>query len=194
MRSLLSLLLLLLASTCIAVSSSSESFRLASYSPGDAVPISCLNRTLYVYTILYSFCAVLSSTGILWYGMLILSFIRESGEHVTDEHGILQYIPFLTCAETGRPLELKYLSEEPLNCTVKAISDDIFHLWEFYIHNDSPLACRVPARPQSGDRHITGDVGVEAGEWIPFGTILYIYIYMLIHIFLYHANGVLYVQ
>ncbi|KAK6509886.1 hypothetical protein TWF481_004613 [Arthrobotrys musiformis] len=115
-----------------------DSFKPATYAIGDPVPISCLNRTL------------------------------ESGEHVTDEHGILQYVPFLTCAETGRPLELRYLSEDPLNCTVKAISDDTFHLWEFYIHNDSPLSCRVPARPLSGDRHITGDVGVEAGEWIPF--------------------------
>ncbi|EPS40009.1 hypothetical protein H072_6190 [Dactylellina haptotyla CBS 200.50] len=121
-----------------AVSSSSEDFRAATYALGDPVPVSCLNRTL------------------------------ESGEHVTDEHGILQYIPFLTCGETGRALEFKYLSEDPVNCTVKAISDDVFHLWEFYIHNDSPLACRVPARPPNGDRPITGDVGVEAGEWIPF--------------------------
>ncbi|KAK6356659.1 hypothetical protein TWF718_000999 [Orbilia javanica] len=137
--SLLPLLLLLSPSLAVSSSSSSsDNFKLATYSPGDSVPISCLNRTL------------------------------ESGEHVTDEHGILQYIPFLTCAETGRPLELKYLSEDPLNCTVKAISDDTFHLWEFYIHNDSPLSCRVPARPPSGDRHITGDVGVEDGEWIPF--------------------------
>ncbi|KAF3922884.1 hypothetical protein ABW20_dc0100003 [Dactylellina cionopaga] len=125
------------AARCLAVSSSDD-FKVATYSPGDPVPVSCLNRTL------------------------------DSGEHVTDEHGILQYIPFLTCSETGNPLELRYLSEDPVNCTVKAITEDIFHLWEFYIHNDSPLACRVPARPQSGDRHITGDVGVEAGEWIPF--------------------------
>lgn len=87
---------------------------------------------------------------------------------MTDEHGILQYIPFLTCSETGKPLEFRYLSEDPVNCTIKAINEDVFHLWEFYIHNDSPLACRVPARPQTGTQMISGDVGVEAGEWIPF--------------------------
>ncbi|KAF3939065.1 hypothetical protein ABW19_dt0208620 [Dactylella cylindrospora] len=131
-------LLLANINTVLAVSTSSEDLELATYALGDAVPISCLNRTL------------------------------DSGEHVTDEHGLLQYIPFLTCHETGRPLEFIYLSELPISCTIKSISDDIFHLWEFYIHNDSPLACRVPARPQTGDRQITGDVGVEAGEWIPF--------------------------
>ncbi|KAK6531632.1 hypothetical protein TWF694_002811 [Orbilia ellipsospora] len=127
-----------LVAGALAVSTSSEDFKAATYAPGDSVPVSCLNRTL------------------------------EAGEHVLDEHGILQYIPFLTCSETGRPLEFKYLSEDPINCTVKSITADVFHLWEFYIHNDSPLACRVPARPQTGDRRITGDVGVEAGEWIPF--------------------------
>ncbi|EWC47221.1 hypothetical protein DRE_03340 [Drechslerella stenobrocha 248] len=131
-------LVCLLLGGAAAVSTSSEELKLASYLSGDPVPISCLNRTL------------------------------DSGEHVTDEHGILQYVPFLTCNETGRPLELQFLSEAPVNCTVKTISDEVFHLWEFYIHNDSPLACRVPVRPQTGDRPITGDVGVESGEWIPF--------------------------
>lgn len=34
-----------------------------------------------------------------------------------------------------------------LNCTIESISDPFFHLLEFYIHNDAPLSCRLPARP-----------------------------------------------
>jgi hypothetical protein len=34
-----------------------------------------------------------------------------------------------------------------MNCTIPFISDPFFHLLEFYIHNDAPLSCRIPARP-----------------------------------------------
>jgi hypothetical protein len=36
-----------------------------------------------------------------------------------------------------------------LNCTIPFITDPFFHLLEFYIHNDAPLSCRIPARPPS---------------------------------------------
>lgn len=48
------------------------------YKVGEPIPVSCLNRTI------------------------------ETGEHITDEQGQLQYIPFPTCNETGRPLELYF--------------------------------------------------------------------------------------
>ncbi|KAI9693094.1 MAG: hypothetical protein M1822_005089 [Bathelium mastoideum] len=32
------------------------------------------------------------------------------------------------------------------NCTID-ITDPLYHLLEFYVHNDAPLTCRVPARP-----------------------------------------------
>lgn len=71
----------------------------------------------------------------------------ETGEHITDSNGQLQYIPFPTCNETGRPLELFFGIEKEINCTIDFVSDSFFHLLEFYIHNDAPLTCRIPAKP-----------------------------------------------
>ncbi|KAF2261522.1 hypothetical protein CC78DRAFT_521690 [Lojkania enalia] len=66
---------------------------------------------------------------------------------ITDASGQLQYVPFPTCNETGRPLELFFGVEKEINCTVDFISDPFFHLLEFYIHNDAPLTCRIPSKP-----------------------------------------------
>lgn len=57
------------------------------------------------------------------------------------------YIPFPTCNETGRPLELFFGVEKDINCTIDFITDEFFHLLEFYIHNDAPLSCRIPSKP-----------------------------------------------
>lgn len=72
--------------------------------------------------------------------------LRE-GEHITDAAGNLQYIPFPTCNETGRPLELYFGIEKDINCTIDFIDDNFFHLLEYYVHNDSPFTCRIPQRP-----------------------------------------------
>ncbi|GAM84823.1 hypothetical protein ANO11243_028240 [Dothideomycetidae sp. 11243] len=88
------------------------------YKLGDAIPVTCLNRT-------------------------------SEGEHITDKSGQLQYVPFPTCNETGRPLELYFGVEKDINCTIDFVSDPFFHLLEYYVHNDSPFTCRVPARPLS---------------------------------------------
>lgn len=72
---------------------------------------------------------------------------RETGEHIQDSNHNLQYIPFPTCEETGAPLELHYGIESELNCTINPVDDPLFHLLEFYIHNDAPLTCRLPSRP-----------------------------------------------
>ncbi|KAF2801386.1 uncharacterized protein BDZ99DRAFT_469711 [Mytilinidion resinicola] len=88
-----------------------------SYVAGEAISVSCLNRTI------------------------------DTGEHITDEQGQLEYIPFPTCNETGRPLELHFGIEKEINCTIEFIDDAFFHLLEFYVHNDAPLTCRIPSRP-----------------------------------------------
>ncbi|KAH8804904.1 hypothetical protein F5884DRAFT_859521 [Xylogone sp. PMI_703] len=90
---------------------------LPSYHYGAKIPVDCLERSI------------------------------DTGEHIQDEKQNLKYIPFPECNETGRPLELQYGVEEELNCTIPFISDPFFHLLEFYIHNDVPLTCRLPARP-----------------------------------------------
>ena len=71
----------------------------------------------------------------------------ETGEHIVDTNGQLQYIPFPTCNETGRPLELFFGVEKEINCTIDFVTDEFFHLLEFYIHNDAPLTCRIPSKP-----------------------------------------------
>lgn len=72
---------------------------------------------------------------------------RETGEHIQDARDEIQWIPFPTCNETGKALEFGYGVETELNCTVAMVDDPFFHLLEFYIHSDAPLACRLPARP-----------------------------------------------
>ncbi|KAK3044883.1 hypothetical protein LTS18_015156, partial [Coniosporium uncinatum] len=102
----------------------------------------------------------------------------DTGEHITNEQGQLEYIPFPTCNETGRPLELSFGVEKDINCTIDFISDPFFHLLEFYIHNDAPLTCRIPSRPlllnsPSPSRAIplpdeqVGALGTQSASYIP---------------------------
>jgi len=54
-----------------------------------------------------------------------------------------------------RPTHQPLLENQPyplnrpqdINCTIPFISDPLFHLLEFYIHNDAPMTCRIPSRP-----------------------------------------------
>ncbi|KAF2403430.1 hypothetical protein EJ06DRAFT_579474 [Trichodelitschia bisporula] len=91
----------------------------ASYKYGDLIPVTCLNRTI------------------------------DTGEHITDPTGNLQYIPFPSCLETQAPLSLPYLHSTPQRCTI-TLTDPLFHLLEFYIHNDAPLTCRIASSPPAG--------------------------------------------
>ncbi|USP73505.1 ribosomal protein s21 protein [Curvularia clavata] len=68
-------------------------------------------------------------------------------QKITDAAGHLQYIPFPVCNETGRPFELFFGVEKDVNCTIDFVTDEFFHLLEFYIHNDAPLSCRIPSKP-----------------------------------------------
>ncbi|KAG9524000.1 hypothetical protein E4T50_14913 [Aureobasidium sp. EXF-12298] len=113
------------------------------YRAGDAIPVTCLNRT------------------------------SDTGEHVTDASGQLQYVPFPVCNETGRPLEIYFGVEKDINCTLDFISDPMFHLLEFYVHNDAPMTCRIPTRPFSAsykapkeDPSIEGQGSLD-DEYIP---------------------------
>ena len=45
------------------------------------------------------------------------------------------------------------------------ITDPFFHLLEFYIHNDAPLSCRLPARPKQ-HTEVVGEK-LAAQEYIP---------------------------
>jgi hypothetical protein len=61
--------------------------------------------------------------------------------------GKLQWIPFVTCNETSRPLSLHYGTSETITCTIPSLSDSLYHLLEFYVHSDAPMTCRIPTAP-----------------------------------------------
>jgi len=63
---------------------------LTQYSLGQAILVSCLNRTI------------------------------DTGEHTTDAQGRLEYVPFPTCNETGRPLELYFGVEKGMQASTSA--------------------------------------------------------------------------
>ena len=41
-----------------------------------------------------------------------------------------------------------------INCTNPTLPDPLYHLLEFYVHNDAPLTCRIPSHPLSGSEGI----------------------------------------
>ncbi|KAL9019715.1 MAG: hypothetical protein Q9185_003053 [Variospora sp. 1 TL-2023] len=99
----------------------------ANYAPGQAIPVSCLNRTMRAHT----------------------------------------------------------------NCTIASISDEFFHLLEFYVHNDAPLTCRIPTYPllsPSGTSTIPAAGNAAAGaaaanDYIPLifalaGTLQYSHLHI----------------
>lgn len=94
---------------------------------------------------------------------------------ITDAHGSLQYIPFPTCNETNLPLTFRYATPEKLTCTFASLSDDLYHLLEYYVHADVPLTCRVPTYPlvseiQTSSQDTVIPVDDKSGsneEWTP---------------------------
>lgn len=108
---------------------------LPSYHYGAPIPVQCMNRS------------------------------SETGEHIENANHELVWSPFPVCNETGRPLEFGYGIEGELNCTIAVIDDPFFHLLEFYVHSDAPLACRLPARPPAHVEVIGGTPPEQ--EYIP---------------------------
>ncbi|KAI1420951.1 hypothetical protein F5Y12DRAFT_81988 [Xylaria sp. FL1777] len=115
--------------------SSLEEGVLPSYHYGAPIPVECMNRSI------------------------------ETGEHIQDSRDQIQWIPFPVCNETGKPLEFHYGIETELNCTIPIIDDPFFHLLEFYVHSDAPLACRLPSRPPA-HVELIGEKPIET-EYIP---------------------------
>ncbi|KKK19699.1 hypothetical protein AOCH_003633 [Aspergillus ochraceoroseus] len=101
------------------LSQTSAAGRIDGYTYGQPMPVTCLNRTI------------------------------DSGEHITDNLGKLQYIPFPTCNETLLPLALRYGVTETVNCTISSLPDELYHLLEYYVHSDVPMTCRIPTAPLS---------------------------------------------
>ncbi|KAI9706954.1 MAG: hypothetical protein M1820_004540 [Bogoriella megaspora] len=105
------------------------------YSLGQSFEVTCLNRSIATGEHVRRISTSLKHT---------TADPRPSLRQVTDSAGNQQYIPFPTCQETNRPLELEFGVEKEINCTIE-ITDPLYHLLEFYVHNDAPLTCRIPA-------------------------------------------------
>ncbi|RGP60237.1 hypothetical protein FLONG3_10954 [Fusarium longipes] len=108
---------------------------LPSYHYGASIPVECMSRN------------------------------SETGEHLENEKHEIEWKPFPTCNETGRPLEFNYGKEGEVNCTIAMIDDPFFHLLEFYIHSDAPLSCRIPSRP-AAEVEVVGEK-VPEREYVP---------------------------
>jgi hypothetical protein len=67
----------------------------------------------------------------------------DNGEHKFDSEGNIIYGPFPVCSETGKPLSFKYGVSEDFNCTV-TLTDENYHLFQLYVHEDVPFSCRTP--------------------------------------------------
>ncbi|KAL9030121.1 MAG: hypothetical protein Q9196_001732 [Gyalolechia fulgens] len=100
--------------------------------------------------------------------------------------GQLQYVAFPTCNETNQPLELLFGVEKDTNCTITSITDEFFHLLEFYVHNDAPLTCRIPTYPllsSTGTSTISPSSNTAANDYIPLifalaGTLQYSHLHI----------------
>ncbi|ODV80985.1 uncharacterized protein CANTADRAFT_46470 [Suhomyces tanzawaensis NRRL Y-17324] len=67
----------------------------------------------------------------------------DNGEHKFDDQERIIYSSFPICKETGKPLSFKYGISEDKNCTI-GFTDQLYHLFQLYIHEDVPFSCRLP--------------------------------------------------
>ncbi|KAI3406785.1 hypothetical protein KGF56_000390 [Candida oxycetoniae] len=84
----------------------------------------------------------------------------DNGEHKFDQQNKVIYGPFPKCKETSKPLSFKYGVNEDVNCTIE-FTDELFHLFQLYIHEDVPFSCRLPMSSEM--------LSIEkGGAYIPF--------------------------
>ncbi|WEW59810.1 hypothetical protein PRK78_005290 [Emydomyces testavorans] len=112
--------------------------------------MSVLSRISYASVVIFLllFCG-LSSASRLAHSHHFSTRTYKYGQSVpvTDPSGQLQYIPFPTCNETSHSLSFRYGVSETITCTIDSLPDTLYHLFEYYVHSDAPLTCRVPTVP-----------------------------------------------
>lgn len=84
----------------------------------------------------------------------------ETGEHVFDKNERIVYSAFPVCKETNKPLMLRYGVSEDVKCLI-TFDDELYHLFQLYVHEDAPFSCRIPA---SLEQHYV-ELG---GAFVPF--------------------------
>ncbi|GMM47923.1 hypothetical protein DAPK24_045210 [Pichia kluyveri] len=73
----------------------------------------------------------------------------DNGEHIFNEEGEIVYSPIFKCLENNKPFSFNYNIDSLKKCTVK-FDDEIFHLFQLYLHKDAPFTCKFELRPNSG--------------------------------------------
>lgn len=81
----------------------------------------------------------------------------------------------MVCNETGAPLSFSYGQPKTQNCTIETLSDELYHLLEYFVHSDVPLSCRVPSYPLSAENAFASTISESADNsasdherWTPF--------------------------
>ncbi|CAK9435663.1 uncharacterized protein LODBEIA_P03900 [Lodderomyces beijingensis] len=84
----------------------------------------------------------------------------DNGEHKFDQQNKIIYGPFPKCKETSKPFSFAYGVNQDINCTIE-FSDELYHLFQLYIHEDAPFSCRLPLSSEM--------LSIEkGGAYIPF--------------------------
>lgn len=79
----------------------------------------------------------------------------DTGEHKFDSNGNIVHTAFPACKETGKPLSFHYGVLEDLNCTIE-FSDELYHMFQLYVHEDAPLSCRIPLSTEANSVELGG--------------------------------------
>lgn len=87
-----------------------------------------------------------------------------------------------------------YNTPQTQTCTIDSLPDELYHLFEFFVHSDVPLTCRVPSYPLSQKElgiastlpGVDG-TGTEKDQWTPFtialqGTLQLSHLHLHTHI------------
>lgn len=72
----------------------------------------------------------------------------DTGEHKFDSNENIIYGPFPKCKESGEEFSLTYKKNEEVQCTVE-LTDELYHLFQLYIHEDAPFSCKIPIDSQN---------------------------------------------
>lgn len=79
----------------------------------------------------------------------------DNGEHKFDSNDRIVYGAFPVCKESGQPLSFHYGVSEDINCTI-TFTDELYHLFQLYIHEDSPFSCRIPLSTEANYLELGG--------------------------------------
>ncbi|GMM35168.1 hypothetical protein DASC09_024930 [Saccharomycopsis crataegensis] len=78
----------------------------------------------------------------------------DGGIHKIDARKNIIFKGFPKCKETNDFLRFSYKTNQDFTCTIH-LADELFHLFQLYIHEDAPFSCRLPIikEKKTADKH-----------------------------------------